>query len=610
MSMKTITVIQKVMLMLCALLVVSACSYDDEEIWNKVNDHEARISALEDWQAQVNNNIAALQELLNTQDYITKVSPLVENGVEVGYSIYFAKSDSIALYHGIKGEDGVDGYVPAISVKKDTDGIYYWTLDGDWLTDSEGHKIKAEGTDGKDGADGEDGKDGQDGEDGKDGANGSNGHNGTNGRDGITPKLKIEEGTWYVSYDKGATWEKLGVAIIEDGGDSGETTACTCPITDVDVQTDKVIFTLDSGDEFEVPYYEESDDELTITFENTTIYLGAGEKEELTYTLSMDDIKVYAIGEGVRTELENGKLTIIAPSEYFEGGKVLVHATDGKLVATVEINVIIITYVDYNATTQLIPGYEYTAIYLPSKSTHDPVTGDGRVALKGIVDDFDGLFSRMDTNSKKDLTKVVVPEGVTEIKGDAFTGCYNLKTITFPSTLKEIGNFAFAETSLSGEIVIPEGVVSIGTGAFRNSNTAAKFTFTKISLPESLETIGERAFANCEALEEIVIPDKVKRIEDQTFSYCTSLKTVVLGVSVEYVGYHAFNECEAIETITCKNPTPAEYDADAFLKGDGWDSYTYTIYVPKGAKSEYDAKWTWVKNTGWENDKITIEEQE
>lgn len=594
MSMKTITVIQKVMLMLCALLVVSACSYDDEEIWNKVNDHEARISALEDWQKQVNSNITALQELLNTQDYITKVSPLVENGVEVGYTIEFAKSEPITLYHGTKGADGVDGYVPAISVKKDMDGVYYWTLDGDWLTDAEGHKIKAEGTDGKDGADGEDGKDGQDGEDGKDGANGSNGHNGTNGRDGITPKLKIEEGSWYVSYDKGSTWEKLGVAIIEDGGDSGETTACTCPITNVDIQEDKVVFTLDSGDEFEVPHYKTSD-ELTITFDNTTIYLGAGEAEELTYTLSTDDLKVYAIGEGVRTEINDGKLIITAP-EDFAGGKVLVHATDGENIATIEINVVMVTYVDYNATTQLIPGYEYTDIYLPNKSTHDPVTGDGRVALKGIVDDFDGLFSRMDTNSKKDLTKVVVPEGVTEIKGDAFTGCYNLTTITLPSTLKGIGDFAFAETSLSGEIVIPEGVVSIGTGAFRNSNSAAKFTFTKITLPESLETIGERAFANCEALEEIVIPDKVKRIEEQTFSFCTSLKTITLGASVEYVGYHAFNECEDLESMICKNPTPAEYDADAFLKGDGrGDGYDYIIYVPKGSKNVYNEKWTWIK---------------
>lgn len=475
---------KQMMLMLCALLVVSACSYDDEEIWNKVNDHEARISALEDWQKQVNNNITALQELLNTQDYITRVSPLMENGVEIGYSIHFAKSDSIALYHGTKGADGVDGYVPAISVKKDTDGIYYWTLDGDWLTDAEGHKIKAEGTDG------------QDGEDGKDGVNGSNGHNGANGRDGITPKLKIEEGTWYVSYDKGATWEKLGVAIIEDGGDSGETTACTCPITDVDIQTDKVIFTLDSGDEFEVPYYKTSD-ELIITFENTEIELEAGGTTELTYTLSYKEgVKVSAIGEGVRTKINDDQLTITATTENFEGGKVLVHATDGNRVATVELTItkMVITYIEYIGSEQIVPGDEYHGTYLPSKSTYNENTGKGCIAIKGIVEDFDGLFYSLNTNSKRTLTSVIIPEGVEEIRQDAFAGCYGLTTVKFPSTLKIIGDYAFNYTSLAGTIEIPEGVTKIGIQAFKCDTQDANPTFTKVIIPSTVTEIGSQAF--------------------------------------------------------------------------------------------------------------------
>ena len=493
--MKTISVIQKVMLMLCALFVVSACSYDDEEIWNKVNDHEERISALEDWQKQVNSNITALQELLNTQDYITKVSPLMENGVEIGYSIHFAKSDSIALYHGTKGADGADGYVPVISVKKDTDGIYYWTLDGDWLTDAEGHKIKAEGTDGKDGADGEDGKDGQDGEDGKDGHNGSNGHNGTDGRDGITPKLKIEEGTWYVSYDKGKTWEKLGVAIIEEGGESTSCT-CTCPITDVDEQDEKVVFTLDSGDEFEVPYYETSD-ELTITFAETTIELEAGGTAELTYELSYtENVKVSAIGEGVRTEINDGKLIITATSENFEGGKVLVHTTDGEKVATVELTItkMVITYIEYTGSERIVPGEEYNDTYLPEKSTYNEETGEGRIAIKGIIKDFDGLFYSLNTNSKKTLTSVVIPEGVEEIQQDAFTGCYGLTTVEFPSTLKIIGDYAFNYTSLSGTIEIPEGVTKIGTQAFKCDTQDANPTFTKVIIPSTVIEIGSQAF--------------------------------------------------------------------------------------------------------------------
>ena len=85
--------------------------------------------------------------------------------------------------------------------------VYYWTLDGEWLTDERGDKIKAEGTDGKDGADGEDGSDGNDGQDG------------TNGKDGITPQFKIENDYWFISYDNGDTWTQLGKATGEDGKD-------------------------------------------------------------------------------------------------------------------------------------------------------------------------------------------------------------------------------------------------------------------------------------------------------------------------------------------------------------------------------------------------------
>ena len=57
------------------------------------------------------------------------------------------------IYNGKDGTDGVDGNTPVIGVKKDGDGIYYWTLDGEFII-VDGQKIKAQGTDGSDGADG------------------------------------------------------------------------------------------------------------------------------------------------------------------------------------------------------------------------------------------------------------------------------------------------------------------------------------------------------------------------------------------------------------------------------------------------------------------------
>ena len=104
---------------------------------------------------------------------------------------------------GTPGADGQDGYTPVIGVRMDTDGIYYWTLDGEWLLDDQGNKMRVTGENGKDGADGEDGKDGEDGEDGADGAPGepgAPGEDGADGKDGVTPVIGVaqdEDGIYY-----------------------------------------------------------------------------------------------------------------------------------------------------------------------------------------------------------------------------------------------------------------------------------------------------------------------------------------------------------------------------------------------------------------------------
>ncbi|MBO7314245.1 MAG: hypothetical protein J6U49_01110 [Alistipes sp.] len=185
-------------------LVVSSCSYDDTPIWNKLNDHEERIKTLEELCTNMNTNIEALQgivEALEKHDYIVDV---VEN--EDGYTINFAKGDSITIKNGkdgangndgANGADGADGQTPVIGVAEE-DGVYYWTVNGEWLTDANGNKIKAVGSDVANGADGNDGD------------------NCANGNDGVTPQLKIENNMWFVSYDEGTTWVELGVVAEGD----------------------------------------------------------------------------------------------------------------------------------------------------------------------------------------------------------------------------------------------------------------------------------------------------------------------------------------------------------------------------------------------------------
>ena len=244
--------IMKKLLTFAALLAVVAftsCKYDDDDIWNSVHGLENRVAKLEELCKQMNTNISSLQTIvtaLQNNDYVTGITPVMQGGKEVGYTITFSKSNPITIYHGKDGQngedgtDGKDGVTPTIGVKQDTDGIYYWTLDGDWLTDKHGDKIKAEGKDGADGSDGEDGSDGTD---------------GTNGKDGITPQFKIENDYWFISYDNGNTWTQLGKATGENGKDGEDGVGGDSMFTGIDYKTstDYVIFTLADGTQIKLP---------------------------------------------------------------------------------------------------------------------------------------------------------------------------------------------------------------------------------------------------------------------------------------------------------------------------------------------------------------------
>ena len=140
---------------------------------------------------------------------------------------------------GVNGVDGKDGHTPIVTAEKDTDGIYYWKVDGSWLL-SNGAKVRAQGYDGAVGPEGDKGDTGPQGEQGpqgvqgpqgekgekgdkgdtgpqgEQGPQGNTGSSGTDGVDGITPKLKIENDYWYASYDNGATWQGVGPATSSE----------------------------------------------------------------------------------------------------------------------------------------------------------------------------------------------------------------------------------------------------------------------------------------------------------------------------------------------------------------------------------------------------------
>ena len=217
------------------LLTLTVCFFTacHKDIWAELENLDQRVTKIEELCKELNTNITSLQTIvsvLQSNDFITGIVEIKKNGEVIGYTITFGKHDPITIYHGQDGKDGADGKdgqdgqngsanTPVIGVAQDTDGVYYWTLNGEWLLDDNGNKLPVSGKDGQNGTNGSNGQDGADGKDGQDGENGKDGADGQDGQDGITPQLKIEDGYWYISYDNGATWTQLGKATGEDGKD-------------------------------------------------------------------------------------------------------------------------------------------------------------------------------------------------------------------------------------------------------------------------------------------------------------------------------------------------------------------------------------------------------
>ena len=136
---------------------------------------------------------------------------------------------------------------------------------------------------------------------------------------------------------------------------------------------------------------------------------------------------------------------------------------------------------------------------------------------------------------ESDYTYNALDDGTIEITG--YSG--SAENIVIPAqidgkSVTRIGNNAF-EKSSAKEIVIPDSVTEIGSQAFSGCGK-----LTGVSIPNSVTTIRDRAFFDCNSLASITIPDSVTDIELQAFCNCTSLKEVTIPASVTYIGDEAF----------------------------------------------------------------------
>ena len=166
-----------------ALSCLACSKYDDSTLYDRIAKLEQRVGAIEEKVKVANEDIKTLKDLVSASTQgkiITEVKK-----TDDGYDLIFSDKQVISIKHG---RNGADGHSPKISVAQEN-GVYYWQLDGQWLLDAQGQKVRVSG---------------------ETGPVVSQGPQGVAGQDGKMPKLRINAGKWEVSYDE-QKWEPVKV---------------------------------------------------------------------------------------------------------------------------------------------------------------------------------------------------------------------------------------------------------------------------------------------------------------------------------------------------------------------------------------------------------------
>lgn len=468
-------------------VLVSSCAYDDTSIWSAITDLQNRMKAVEELCKQTNTNLGALQKLvdaLSENEQIKSIAPIEKDGNIIGYTLTFTDGESVTLYN--KNNEENVAVVPQIGVSQDSDGIYYWTLDGEWLLDANGNKIKAQG------------------------------------EDALTPKFKIEDEYWYVSYDNGVTWNNVGKVV------PGGSVDCDCQsiITDVEYDDEYVYITLADGNVLVLPRAS-MDNNISLN----RVKLTLPPNNEVWYTFTTGEI----------IELDNYPYELVE-NTYIDG------------IGRYKFSEDVVNIGNYFSTggnpRELIK--QFTSLIFPSTVTN--------------LDTYNGLADLLNVNS------LVFSENLESVGIDFMGG--------FGSYLDEKHIYFLSEKSPNTSICTfwnnsPKLYVHYPVGADYSNIEAELIDWQETSTPFRYEMV--------ETVYEITYADKDIFVEPEAIDLGLSVMWASYNVGAnrpeEYGDYYAWGEINTKNEYSGNNFAGAsisdiagnpEYDAATANWGDGW----------------------------------------
>lgn len=552
--------------MVCACMFgLSSCGddYDDSELRGDIENLEDRITALEEWQKSVNTDIRSLQSLvaaLENKDYVTAVTPL-EDGT--GYVISFLKSGNVTIKHGERGEQGEkgeDGTTPVISVKPDTDGKYYWTVNGEWLLDN-GNKMPVTGEKGDKGDKGD-----------------------------KAPQVRINTDTneWEISTDGGTTWASTGVKATGNKGNTGaQGEKGDSMFSSIDNSNEAYVeLTLADGvTKIKLPKYAA----FSIAFESDEVFYASPTENELTLvlpaTLKESDYRSITAtitatnGADVQTRSTGSQwsVTVTKPTFGTDGAlvegsaKVAIRGTENTHLA--DTYLLRVALVAANGTevtaSRLVRYFDGAIVESQSDITDNTVK---RLAWKGDMAETDfeyirnnmsstlevldlsattltelptralAFYSSMGLSDNKTLKEVILPDGLTTIGNSAFAMCKALYKLNIPSTVTTLGRWILEGAGLTS-FVIPDGA-TLSESTFYGSS------IVEIRIPTTMTEIPAYCFTECKNLERIFLHDDISNIGKEAFFNCYALKSFTAPRSLTVLSDALFYNCESLSRVT------------------------------------------------------------